>query len=150
VTDLRVRLSAVIVVVALVGLILPIAVPDDGNSLSRLRNALAQPWISALLTGLVALIVTHWWRPCVGIELGSILTAAPDDPIGQLPATVGFMLGISIPLLLVALTFVAARPTGLFAGRLAWGGATLCTVLAVSVIAGQHGEIVSRLFQWSQ
>jgi hypothetical protein len=34
--------------------------------------------------------------------------------------------------------------------RLAWIGSGLTFVLGVSVIAGQHGEIVSRLFQWSQ
>ena len=115
------------------------------------RNEIVQsPAAIGAISGGVAALVTQWWRPCVGEELGSILTNAPDQPWSQfLPAT-GFMVGISLPLVAIGLLYAAWPPGPVGARRLGWVGCGLTVALGVSVIAGQHGEIVSRLFQWSQ
>jgi cytochrome c-type biogenesis protein len=95
-------------------------------------------------------MVAQWWRPCVGVELGSILTGAPREPWGQLFPTIGFMFGISTPLILIGLIYAALNPSVGLSTKIGWVGSGLGVLLGVSVIAGQHGEIVSRLFRWSQ
>ena len=102
------------------------------------------------ISGGVAVLVTQWWRPCVGTELGSILTNAPDRPWSQLLPTFGFMLGISFPLIAIGLLYAAWPPGPVASRRLGWVGCGLTVALGLSVLGGQHGEIVSRLFQWSQ
>jgi cytochrome c-type biogenesis protein len=105
---------------------------------------------TAGLSALVGAIVTQWWRPCVGVELGAILTGAPDDPWRFLLPTVGFMLGVSIPLFALGLVVAAWKPATRVATTGSWIGCALAIVLAASVIAGHHGEIVARLVAWSQ
>ena len=115
------------------------------------RDAIVRsPAALGAISGGVAVLVTQWWRPCVGAELGSILTNAPDRPWSQLLPTFGFMLGISLPLVAIGLLYAAWPPTPVAARRLGWVGCGLTVALGLSVLGGQHGEIVSRLFQWSQ
>jgi cytochrome c-type biogenesis protein len=142
VSDVALRVSAVVLIAAVVVLGAPRVV-------GRLEIVRPPAAIGAI-TGGVAVLVTQWWRPCVGEELGSILTDAPDRPWSQLLPTVGFMVGISLPLIAIGLMYAAWPPSALTSTRLGWAGCGLTVVLGVSVIAGQHGEIVSRLFQWSQ
>ncbi len=144
VTDARLRVSAV--AVAAVVAALWFATSERPNVPERLRS----PWAIAAASAGVALIVTHWWRPCVGVELGQILTNTPSEPFRQLPAAAGFMLGVAIPVVLLSLAFVAVRPTPGALTKVSLGGTIVFVLLAASVVAGQHGEIVSRLFQWSQ
>lgn len=98
----------------------------------------------------VGALVAQWWRPCVGEELGSILTNAPDRPWSQILPTTGFMLGISLPLIAIGLVYAAWPPGPTTAVRLGWIASALTGVLGLSVMAGQHGEIVARLFEWSR
>jgi cytochrome c-type biogenesis protein len=142
VSDLALRVSAVLLIAAVVGLGAPRLFGRD----QVVRSPAA---IGAITVG-IAILVTQWWRPCVGEELGSILTNAPDRPWAQLLPTIGFMLGISMPLVAIGMLYAAWPPGPSTATRLGWVGCGLTVVLGVSVLAGQHGEIVSRLFQWSQ
>ena len=151
-SDLQLRLSAVAVIVAIA---LDMAlhfqtVPGTSRNLDDLRVPGRDTWAPAALAAGVAVVVAQWWRPCVGVELGSILTEAPDHPFGQLPATIAFMLGVSIPLVLLGLAYLAWNAPERPLAVSSWIGGSLAVVLAASVIAGQHGEIVARLFEWSQ
>lgn len=151
ITDLELRISAFV----LIALVLPLGFPGvlrrDRLRWSRSVGRTIQSTAgTAAISAVVGIMVAQWWRPCVGVELGSILTAAPGDPWGQLLPTIGFMLGISVPLLFLGLIYAVWSPAVAVARRVGWIGASLATVLAASVIAGQHGEIVSRLFEWSQ
>ena len=141
-SDAMLRLSAILLIAGVVALGAP-------HIFGR-EEIIRSPLGVGVLTGGVGLLVTQWWRPCVGEELGSILTNAPDQPWSQLLPTFGFMLGVSVPLIAIGLLYAAWPPGPVTATRLGWVGSGLTVVLGVSVIAGQHGEIVSRLFRWSQ
>jgi cytochrome c-type biogenesis protein len=141
-SDLALRVSAILLIAAVVVLGAPRLFGHD--------EIIRSPFAVGAITAAAAMLVTQWWRPCVGEELGSMLTKAPDQPGSQLLPTTGFMLGISLPLIAIGLLYAAWPPGPVTGTRLAWIGSGLTFVLGVSVIAGQHGEIVSRLFQWSQ
>lgn len=146
-SDGQLRASGMFVALAtvLVGVPLVIGRVRDGWDGSS-----SSAWTAAGLAAAVAVVVTLWWRPCVGEELGDILTSAPGEPVGQLLPTIGFMLGIAIPILGIGLLYTAVRPSSTSTTRLAYGATAVGVVLALSVVAGQHGEIVARLFEWSQ
>jgi len=151
ITDVELRVTAVVLVVAVAAVGFPGIFRRDRPSWARgLGNAVQSPLGTAGITAGVGVMVAQWWRPCVGVELGSILTAAPDDPWGELLPTIGFMLGVSIPLIVIGLVYAAWKPGPSTVKTLGWAGSVLTVGLAVSVIAGQHGEIVSRLFEWSR
>ncbi|BAN02940.1 hypothetical protein [Ilumatobacter coccineus] len=150
-TDGRLRLSALLVigVVAMIGLshLVP---AHRGERIERFAAGAESTWAVAGSSAVVGAIVTQWWRPCVGEALGEILTLAPNDPWGQLLPTIGFMLGISLPLLVIGLAYMAWQPSPAVATRIGVAATAVGIVLAASVVFGQHGEIVARLFQWSQ
>lgn len=151
ITESELQVSAVLVIVAAVLLGFPRLLDRNRTTLrGKVGSTVRSAGGTAGICGAVGVLVVQWWRPCVGTELGSILTAAPDDPWGELFPTIGFMLGISLPLIAVGLVYAVWTPSRPVARRLGWAGATLTIVLAGSVLAGQHGEIVSRLFEWSQ
>ncbi|WP_040494682.1 hypothetical protein [Ilumatobacter nonamiensis] len=151
ITDSELRVSAVFVIVDGVVLGVPRLLGRNRSTWrGRIGSTLQSGGGTASVCGLVGVVVVQWWRPCVGTELGSILTAAPGDPWGELLPTMGFMLGISTPLMVLGSIYAVWSPSTPVARRLGWVGAAGVCVLAVSVVAGQHGEIVSRLFEWSQ
>lgn len=151
ITDLQLRVTALLLIAAVVLLAFPgICDRDRPEGARRFGEVVQTPGAGAVIAAIVGVMVTQWWRPCVGVELGSLLTNAPSDPWGQLLSSIGFMLGISIPLIVLGLIYGAAKPNVDVTTKAAWVGSSLAVVLALSVIAGQHGEIVSRLFQWSQ
>lgn len=150
-TDAQLRLSALAVIAVLVVLLLPTLFRGDQPVwLKRLGAVVESPWAAAIMAMMVGIVVTLWWRPCVGEALGDILTLAPNEPWGQLLPTIGFMLGIAIPLVVIGLVYAAAQPSNEIVSRLSIAAAGLGVLLAGSVVIGQHGEIVSRLFEWSQ
>lgn len=151
ITDLELRISALVLIALVLPLGFPTVLDRDRPSWSRRAgDALRSPAGTAAISAVVGVMVTQWWRPCVGVELGAILTSAPDDPWGELLPTIGFMVGVSVPLVVLGLVYGLWRPGASVARGLGGVGAVLTAVLAASVLAGQHGEIVSRLFQWSQ
>ena len=151
ITDAQLRLTATILIAAIVILGFPVLFQRDRPAWLRgVGETVQTPAATFGIVALVATMVTQWWRPCVGVELGSILTNGPRDPWGQFLPSAGFMLGIAMPFVLLGLAYAAAKPGVEMSAKLAWAGSALTIVLAASVIAGQHGEIVSRLFQWSQ
>lgn len=150
-TDLQLRLSALAVIVVLVALSLPTLFRGDRPIwFGRFSAFVEAPWAASFMTMMVGIVVTLWWRPCVGEAFGDILTRAPDEPWGQLLPTIGFMLGIAIPFVVIGLVFAAAQPRDEIVSKLSVAAVGLGVLLAGSVVVGQHGEIVSRLFEWSQ
>lgn len=151
ITDTELRVTATILIIAVVALGFAGRLEGDERAWRRhVAEAIQSPGGTFAVSALVGIMVTQWWRPCVGVELGSILTNGPGDPWGQFLPAAGFMFGVATPLLLLGLVYAAAKPGPEIATRLAWAGAGATILLASSVIAGQHGEIVARLFQWSQ
>ena len=144
ITDLQLRVTAVLVIVGVAAL--------AGARLAHppLRRGLESPWTAAATAAAIGVMVTQWWRPCVGVQLGDILTNAPDHPWSQLLPTVGFMIGLTTPLIVIGLIYAAWPPNPRVTTRLGWVGSGLVVVLGLSVLVGQHGEIVSRLLEWSQ
>ncbi len=151
ITDAQLRITATVLIVLVLAIGFPAMFERDRPTWLRRAGEIVQsPAPTFGITAVVATMVTQWWRPCVGVELGSILTNGPRDPWGQLLPSTVFMLGVATPLVLLGLAYAAAKPSQDVSTKLAWTGSALTVVLAMSVIAGQHGEIVSRLFQWSQ
>jgi cytochrome c biogenesis protein CcdA len=151
ITDTQLRITAIVLITAIVPLGFPALFQRDRPTWLRgVGQKIQSPAATFAIAAMVATMVTQWWRPCVGVELGSILTNAPRNPWGQFLPSAGFMLGITTPFILIGLAYAAAKPGVELSTKLAWVGSALTLVLAASVIAGQHGEIVSRLFQWSQ
>lgn len=146
-SDGQVRISGLFVIGALLVVGIPVVVDKVLRGWSESTSA---EWTAVGLAAGIASVVTLWWRPCVGEELGEILTRAPDEPLGQLLPTIGFMLGLSIPLLAIGLAYVAWSPDVTAARRVGHVAAGIGMLLAASVVLGQHGEIVARLFEWSQ
>ena len=62
----------------------------------------------AAVTALAATIATWTWVPCVGRHLGDILNAARSEPWAQLLPTVAFVVGLFVPLVVLAALEVAA------------------------------------------
>lgn len=151
ITDTQLRVTAALLIAAVLVLGVPSLFRRENPVwLESVGDKIQSPVAVAGISAAVGVMVAQWWRPCVGVELGSILTSAPRDPWGQLLPTIGFMLGITIPLILIGLIYAAWNPAIERSTKVGWVGSGLCTALGLSVIAGQHGEIVSRLFQWSQ
>ena len=62
----------------------------------------------AAVTVLAAGIAAWTWIPCVGRHLGDILNAARREPWAQLPPTIAFIVGLFVPLVVLAALDVAA------------------------------------------
>ena len=151
ITDTELRTTATLMILLVTAMAIPHLFGEDKPAWLQRSGAVVQSDAGVgIASGAVALMVTQWWRPCVGVELGSILTNGPRDPWGQLLPSAGFMLGVALPLLVIGLVYAAANASDRYTQPLAWGGAALCGVLGLGVLAGQHGEIVAKLFQWSQ
>lgn len=104
----------------------------------------------ALIAGGVTLAASLWWRPCVGLELGRLLTRAQADPLGQFPGMALYMVGAVIPVLLVALAMHAiAAPRRIARASSVVAGGALC-VIAIAVVLGRHDAIVVTLTEWTQ
>ncbi len=145
--DAQIRWSSLLVIVGTVATAIWFA--RDAQTPSPGTNVWLAP-VASVSAALVAIVVTAWWRPCVGTELGDLLTRAPDDPGGQLLPSLAFMLGISLPIVVIGLAIAAWEPSATILRNTSVATASIAVVLAGSVLVGQHGEIVARLFEWSQ
>ncbi len=137
----QLQLSGALVVAA-IGLV--IAAP----STARLRWV-ATPGVEAATAGLVAFAATLWWRPCIGEELGAILTGARGGRSGELPGMTAYMLGAMMPVLAVVLAVRAIDPSAAAARRYGWLAGGCGMVVAAAVALGRHDELVTTLTRWT-
>ncbi len=139
--------GALLAVSAIVGIVLlgAIAIPRVG----RRRPIVAQDRSRAAIVGAVTLVATMWWRPCVGSELGSILTASQDGVPGQLFPMALYMIGASVPVVAIALAYAAVEPPERYADALSWAAYAGAIVLAGSLVLGQHDQVVVALTRWT-
>lgn len=117
-------------------------------SVPRLRwvtTTNAQPAIA----GSVTFVATLWWRPCIGEELGAILTGARNGVVGELPGITAYMLGAMMPVLGVVLVVRAIDASAVPARRAGWAAGAVGLVVAAAVAVGRHGELVTTLTRWT-
>ena len=105
--------------------------------------------LGAGVAGVVTLLGTLWWRPCVGAELGTILPAGQAEPFGQLPAMTAYMLGAVLPLVAIVLLYRTVEPSPDQARRLGLAAFAAGVVIAGSVAIGQHDQVVVSLTRWT-
>jgi uncharacterized membrane protein required for colicin V production len=140
-SDVQLQLSGVLVLIVLTTLLVAPVVSWLGWA--------EQPATQTAAAGFVTFVATQWWRPCIGSELGSILTASRDGLAGQLPGMAAYMLGAMVPVLVVVLIIRSIDPsprTALVAGRVA-GVAGL--IVAGALAIGRHDELVTTLTRWT-
>lgn len=140
-SDSQLQVSGGLVVVVLATML-------ASPALSWLRWA-QQPWAQTAAAGVVTFVATQWWRPCIGSELGSILTASRDGLARQLPGMAAYMLGAMIPVLVAVLITRAIDPSSaraLVAGRIA---AVVGVIVAGALAIGRHDELVTALTRWT-
>jgi len=134
-SDLQLQLSGAIVAIAIAVLV---AAPD----VTWLTWAQSPPTQTAVAGG-VAFVATLWWRPCIGEELGSILTASRNDVSAQLPGITAYMLGAMVPVLAVVLIMRALDPSERVTRRAALVAGGLGLVVAGALAVGRHDELVT-------
>lgn len=139
--DVQVRLSgfAVGAVLALV-----IAAPN----VARLGWA-DSPVIRAVAAGAVTFAATLWWRPCIGTELGAILTASRRGLPGQFPGMSAYMLGAMVPVLGVVLVLRAAELSPTARRRSACSASAVGLIVTAALAVGRHDELVTTLTRWT-
>ena len=135
------RLSALPVLGVFVGL----AIPAVGDRFPRLRGTTA----GALGTGFVTAGATLWWRPCVGNELGTILTDAQSGVVGQMLPMAAYMIGALTPVAAVALAHRVWEPDQRTDVWLGWGALLMALIVSGSILVGRHDQIVVALTRWT-
>ena len=105
---------------------------------------------SAVTAGL-AFLGTLWWRPCVGEQLGAILTGAAQDGLaGELLGMAGYMAGAMVPVVIVGLVLRAAAPSPNRPIWLTAGVAISAVLLGGALALGLYDDLVETLTSWSQ
>jgi len=135
------RVAALLVAIGLSALVVP-AVTDAAPQLAS-ANA------RATIAGAVTLVATMWWRPCVGNELGTILTGAQTGLASQLVPMAVYMLGAMTPVAAVVLANQALEPSERAARLASWGALAIGLVITTSLVAGQHDSVVVTLTRWT-
>ena len=97
----------------------------------------------------VALLATMWWRPCVGEELGSILTNAQTGLAGQIPGMTAYLLGAMTPVAIVALAMNVAGPTERRRAVVGVTAALVGVVVVGALAVGRHDSVVVTLTRWT-
>lgn len=106
--------------------------------------------VEAAIAGCVGFVATLWWRPCVGTQLGIILTdARRDGVVGELPAMTAYMLGAMVPVVVVALAIRAIDPPPRSSRRLVGGAALGALLLGGALALGRHDDLVTTLTRWT-
>lgn len=109
------------------------------------RPAFVVPVVAAM-----SFVASLWWRPCVGKELGVILTGAQHDLPGQLPGMTAYMLGAMWPLTAIVLGRVAIAPGRRAALSMIAVATSLAAVIGVALVLGRHGDVVITLTRWTR
>lgn len=115
----------------------------------RQLNWAATSGAQAALAGVVTFVATLWWRPCIGAELGAILTGARTSVAGELPGITAYMLGTMVPVLAVVLVVRAIDPSPTATRRIGWCASGVGLVVAAAMAAGRHDELVTTLTRWT-
>ena len=102
-----------------------------------------------LIAGTVTFVATLWWRPCIGQELGAILTASRQGLLDQLPGIIAYMLGAIVPLLAVVLIMRAIDPSPSTTRRAALVASAAGVIVAGAMALGRHHELVTALTGWT-
>jgi hypothetical protein len=105
--------------------------------------------VRAAAAGAVTFIATLWWRPCIGSELGAILTASRSGLAPQLPGITAYMLGAMVPVLAVVLAMRAIDPTPPRAQVVSRVAGLLGLVVAGALAIGRHDDLVTALTRWT-
>ena len=102
--------------------------------------------------GLVGGALAGWlWRPCVGDRLGDILNDASTAGPRTLALMAVYMVGVLLPLLLIAIAAYAAPGVGRLLDRLpfAIAGAAVGAAYAVALAIGQYDDLIGELYRIS-
>jgi hypothetical protein len=140
-SNIELRLSGVLVASILT---VVLAAPD----ISRLGWADSAGERAAAAGG-VTFIATLWWRPCIGSELGTILTASRNGLAAQLPGITAYMLGAMVPVLAVVLVIRVIDPPPPRAQVVSRVAGLLGLVIAGALAIGRHDELVTALTRWT-
>lgn len=135
------RVSGALVIAALAMIVVP-QVSD------RLQWA-GRAQLQVAVAGAVAFIAALWWRPCVGEELGVILSGAQNGLAGQLLPMAAYMLGAVAPVgLLVLLRYALGSPDRYLAVA-SLSALAIGVVVAGSLALGRHDDVVVTLTRWT-
>ena len=102
--------------------------------------------------GLVGGALAGWlWRPCVGDRLGDILNEASTAGPRTLALMAVYMVGVLLPLLLIAIAAYAVPGVGRLLDRLpfAIAGAAVGAAYAVALAIGQYDDLIGELYRIS-
>jgi cytochrome c-type biogenesis protein len=116
-------------------------------SVSRLN--VATPGIHVAAAGVVTFVATQWWRPCIGEELGAILTGARTGVPGELPGMAAYMLGSMAPVLAIVFVMRAIDPSATATRRIGRAAGGVGLVVAAAMAVGRHDELVTALTRWT-
>jgi cytochrome c biogenesis protein CcdA len=97
----------------------------------------------------VTFAATLWWRPCIGEELGAILTGARLGVLRELPGITAYMLGTMVPVLAVVLMVRTIDPSTTATRRIGWCAGGVGLVVAAAMTVGRHDELVTTLTRWT-
>ena len=91
------------------------------------------------------------WFPCVGEELGTVLTRAQDDAGVALLLLAVYLVGVMIPLVAVMalLSYVPAIRRWMDGRWVALGAKTVMAAMGVLVLTGHYDALLSTLARWS-
>ncbi len=98
----------------------------------------------------MSFLASLWWRPCVGNELGVILTEAQRDLSGELPGMTAYMLGAMWPLAAIVLARIAIAPVRRTSVAVLAASTSFAVVIGVALALGRHGDVVVTLTRWTQ
>lgn len=102
-------------------------------------------WLVPAIAGTVTYLGAAWWRPCVGQELGRILSEGIGDPVGQLPAMTAYMAGVLTVVAIPALAVRAVTDSPEAGAVLAWAGFIVAVPTAMAVALCRHDDLVGEL-----
>ena len=142
-SDTQIRITGLLAAVAVVGLIVaPYVQSLHWAADVRLQTGTA---------GVLGFLGTLWWRPCVGEELGAILTGASRGGLaGQVLGMSAYILGAMVPVVIVGLFVRAIGPSERQNVWLASATTGLAVMLGTALAFGQYDQLVETLTRWSQ
>lgn len=143
-SDTALRVSGVLVAAALGVLAAATARVDWA-----MRTRAGEPRVQAVVAAGVAFISTLWWRPCVGTELGAILTNARDGIVPEFPAMTAYMLGAMVPVVAVTLVIRVIDPSRRATVWLTGGAAVGGLLIGGALALDRYDGLVTTLTRWS-